>query len=93
MVMRREATRRARPLAEGRWFWRRLYAFTVTGALFWLLRGAVRATPPERLPETANGLMTLMALILVLYLVAPTAQQLAAVAANLRLRLAVRGRP
>ena len=37
--------------------------------------------------------MVLMALILVLYLVAPTAQQLAAMAANLRLRLAVRGRP
>jgi hypothetical protein len=37
--------------------------------------------------------MGLMALILVLYLVAPTAQQLAAMAANLRLRLALRGRP
>ena len=85
--------RKGRPLAEGRGGGGGLYAFTVTGALFWLLRAAVRATPPERLPETANGLMTLMALILVLYLVAPTAQQLAAVAANLRLRLAVRGRP
>lgn len=84
---------KGRPLAEGRWFWRRLYAFAVTGSLLWLLRRAVLATPPERMPETARGLMVLMALILVLYLVAPTAQQLAAIAANLRLRLAVRGRP
>ena len=53
----------------------------------------IAPTPPERMPETTAGLMGLMALILVLYLVAPTAQQLAAMAANLRLRLALRGRP
>lgn len=85
--------RRTKPLAEGRWLWRRLYAFAVTAALWWLLRRSIAATPPERMPETTAGLMGLMALILVLYLVAPTAQQLAAMAANLRLRLALRGRP
>ena len=37
--------------------------------------------------------MTLLALMLVLYLVAPTAQQLVALSANLRLRLAQGGRP
>ena len=75
-------------LAEGRWLWRRLYVFAVSLALWRLLAAVVDRTDPAQLPHVASGLMTLLALILVLYLVAPSAQQLVALLANLRLRLA-----
>ena len=86
-------TKRNSPLAEGRWLWRRLYVFSVSAALWILLEKALRRMPIEALPGMARALMTLLALILVLYLVAPSAQQLAAMIANLRLRLATGGRP
>ncbi len=79
------------PLAEARWLWRRLYVFVVSLALWRLLASAVERTEPAQLPRVAAGLMGLLALTLVLYLVAPTAQQLVALLANLRLRLAERG--
>ncbi|MDQ1154015.1 hypothetical protein [Brevundimonas sp. SORGH_AS_0993] len=84
--------RRGQPLAEGRWLWRRLYAFLVSAGLWLLLLRAVETMPPERLVHATDGLMGLLALILVLYLVAPTAQQLIALIAELKLRLAG-GRP
>lgn len=74
-------------LAEGRWLYRRLYAFLVSAGLWALLMRAVGRTRPENLPQVADGLMGLLALILVLYLVAPTTQQLVALIANARLRL------
>lgn len=80
-------------LAEGRWLWRRLYVFAASAALWLLLARAVGRTAPADLPRVADGLMGLIALMLVLYLVAPTAQQMIALLANLRLRLAMRGRP
>lgn len=76
------------PLAEGRWLWRRLYVFLASLAFWRLLDVAVDRTEPRFLPHVASGLMSLLALTLVLYLVAPTAQQLVALLANLRLRLA-----
>lgn len=79
-------------LAEGRWLWRRLYVFVASAALWWLLARAVGRTEPADLPRVADGLMGLIALMLVLYLVAPTAQQMIAMLANLRLRLAAGGR-
>ncbi|MFE9085362.1 hypothetical protein ACQKKG_14565 [Brevundimonas sp. NPDC003935] len=79
-------------LAEGRWLWRRLYIFIASAALWWLLARAVGRTPPADLPRVADGLMGLIALMLVLYLVAPTAQQMVAMLANLRLRLAAGGK-
>ncbi len=79
-------------LAEGRWLWRRLYVFVASAALWWLLALAVGRTHPADLPRVADGLMGLIALMLVLYLVAPTAQQMVAMLANLRLRLAAGGR-
>ncbi|WP_313102256.1 hypothetical protein [Brevundimonas sp.] len=79
-------------LAEGRWLWRRLYIFIGSAALWWLLARAVGRTAPADLPRVADGLMGLIALILVLYLVAPTAQQMVAMLANLRLRLAAGGK-
>ena len=75
-------------LAEARWLWRRIYVFAVTLLLWLLLASVIDRTAPEALPRVASGLMTLLALTLVLYLVAPTAQQLVALLANLRLRLA-----
>lgn len=80
------------PLAEGRWFWRRLYVFAVSFALWSLLGLAVRRAPPDRMPQVAEGLMGLLSLVLILYLVAPTAQQLIELLANLRLRLRAGGR-
>ena len=74
------------PLAEGRWLFRRLYAFAVSAGLWVLLMRTVGRMPPEMLPKMTDGLMGLLALILVLYLVAPTAQQLAALIANTRFR-------
>ncbi|MNU65490.1 hypothetical protein D3C71_547830 [compost metagenome] len=79
-------------LAEGRWLWRRLYVFVASAGLWLLLARAVGRTAPADLPRVADGLMGLIALMLVLYLVAPTAQQMIAMLANLRLRLAAGGR-
>lgn len=75
-------------MAEGRWLWRRLYVFTASAGLWLLLERAIGRTAPADLPRVAEGLMGLIALMLVLYLVAPTAQQMVAMLANLRLRLA-----
>lgn len=79
-------------LAEGRWLWRRLYVFAASAGLWWLLARAVRRTASADLPRVAEGLMGLLALMLVLYLVAPSAQQMIAMLANLRLRLAAGGK-
>jgi len=79
-------------LAEGRWLWRRLYVFVASAGLWLLLARAVGRTAPADLPRVADGLMGLIALMPVLYLVAPTAQQMIAMLANLRLRLAAGGR-
>lgn len=75
------------PLAEARWLWRRLYVFAASFALWRSLSEVVDRTEPAALPAVASGLMSLLALMLVLYLVAPTAQQLVALMADLRLRL------
>jgi hypothetical protein len=81
------------PLAEGRWLWRRLYVFATSGAAWLLLDRLIALTPPEAAPRLAQGLMALLALIMVLYLVAPTAQQLIATLAVLRPRLDGESRP
>lgn len=80
-------------LAEGRWLWRRLYVFLVSLGLWTLLAFSIRRSDPSQLPAIADGLMGLLALVLVLYLVAPTAQQLLELLANLKLRLGTGGRP
>lgn len=64
------------PLAESRWLWRRLYVFAVSGGGWLLLDRLIAAIPPQAAPRLAEGLMALLALTMVLYLVAPTAQQL-----------------
>jgi uncharacterized membrane protein YfcA len=75
-------------LAEGRWFWRRLYVFASSAAAWSLLSWAVSRTSPDQMAAVARGLMALLALVLVLYLVAPSAQQIVSILADLRLRLA-----
>ncbi|WP_168189945.1 hypothetical protein [Brevundimonas sp. SGAir0440] len=80
------------PLAEGRWLFRRLYVFAVSAGLWVLLMRTVGRMPPEMLPRITDGLMGLLALILALYLVAPTAQQLITPIATARLRISG-GRP
>lgn len=84
-------TEPAQPLAEAQWLWRRLYVFAASAALWGLLASVVARATPEALPQVARGLMALLALTLVLYLVAPTAQQLVAILADLRLRLSSGG--
>lgn len=74
-------------LPEGQWLWRRLYVFGLSGAVWLLLLTVARRVPPEAALALAQGLMNLLGLILVLYLVAPTAQQLVELAAAVRLRL------
>lgn len=75
------------PMAEGRWLWRRVYVFAVSFGVWLLLERAVTRTSVDGLPRLAEALMALQALTLVLYLVAPTAQQIVGLLANLRLRL------
>lgn len=81
------------PLAEGRWLWRRLYVFATSGAAWLLLDRLIAAAPPEAAQLLAQALMALLALIMVLYLVAPTAQQLIATLAALRPRFGGEERP
>ncbi|MDO9588606.1 MAG: hypothetical protein Q8R45_05290 [Brevundimonas sp.] len=80
-------------MAEGRWLWRRLYVFATSGGAWLLLDRLIAGTPPDAAPRLAQGLMTLLALTLVLYLVAPTAQQLIATLALLRPPRDTGGRP
>lgn len=63
-------------LAEGRWLWRRLYVYGTSAAAWLLLDRVIVAIPPEDAPRLAQALMALLGLTMVLYLVAPTAQQL-----------------
>lgn len=72
------------PLAEGRWLWRRLYVFASTGSAWLMLDRLIALTPPEAALPLARGLMALLALTMILYLVAPTAQQLIASLRSLR---------
>lgn len=63
-------------LAEGRWLWRRLYVFVTSGAAWLLLDRLSTAVPAAAIPRLVDALMGLLALTMVLYLVAPTAQEL-----------------
>lgn len=72
-------------LAEGRWLWRRLFVFLSSLVLWTLVHRAVARAPVEALPAIIEQLLMLIALITLLYLVAPTAQQLVAMSARFRL--------
>lgn len=62
-------------LAEGQWVWRRLYVYLATMLIWVLLRDAVHRAPADQVRHLADGLMGLVALMSLLYLVAPSAQQ------------------
>ena len=79
-------------LPEARWLWRRLYVYAASVIGWGLLTWSVARTPPSSMASVAHGLMILLGVTMVLYLVAPSAQQLAAVFAEMRLRLAMGGR-
>lgn len=81
------------PLAEGRWLWRRLYVFLTSGAAWLILDRLVARASAETALRLAGGLMALLALTLILYLVAPTAQQLIASISALRAGSIGGGRP
>ena len=81
-----------RPLAEGQWLWRRLYVYAGTVVSWVLLDRLIAVVPREAAPRLAEGLMALLALTMVLYLVAPTAQQLIAGLKALPPRLSDGGR-
>ena len=74
-------------LPEGRWLWRRLMVWAVVLILSVLMGFTVWKAPVEATPDIAVDLMRLMALVLILYLVAPSAQQLVELAVALKLRL------
>lgn len=79
-------------LPEARWLWRRLYVYAASVVGWSLLAWSVARTPPQSMAAVAHGLMVLLGVTMVLYLVAPSAQQLAAIFAEMRLRLAIGGR-
>lgn len=72
-------------LAEGRWLWRRLFVFLTSVMLWTLVHGAVARAPVSALPGIIERLLLLIALITLLYLVAPTAQQLVALSVRFRM--------
>jgi hypothetical protein len=61
--------------------------FSISLGLWKLMADVVRTATPETLPRISDGLMGLLALLLILYLVAPTAQQLVELLAEMKLRL------
>ena len=78
-------------LAEGRWFWRRLYVYGLTAGLGGLLALSVMRAPALHQPLVAESVGRLMALVIVVYLVAPSAQHLVVILARRSLRTG--GRP
>jgi hypothetical protein len=74
-------------MAERRWLWRRLYVFAVSLGVWALVWRAVGDAPAADQLAIVRGLVALQALVLTLYLVAPTAQQIVELLARLRLRM------
>ena len=79
------------PLPEASWFWRRLLVFGLAVGLYRLIGFAVTHAHQNDLPGMAAHLMILLGVILVLYLIAPSANQLAELLASLKFQL--RGPP
>ncbi len=81
-----------RGLPEAQWLWRRLIVWAASAGLYGLLAWVVARAPAASMAMIAMGLMKLLGLVLVLYLVAPSAQQLVELVAAARLRLREGGR-
>jgi len=79
------------PLAEGRWLWRRVYVFGFSLGVWLLLERTLARIAQADLPRMAEALTAVQALTVILYLMAPSAQQIVAVIAQLRLRVTAGG--
>lgn len=75
------------PLPESKWFWRRLIVFLSVATAYGLLFLVVRSALAEDMAQIARELMILLGVILLFYLVAPSANQIAELLATLKLRL------
>lgn len=74
------------PLPESSWFWRRVFVFVVTGAVLWMLWGAITQLANVALVEPRLGVPALLTLckwiigftgmMVTYYMVAPSAEQL-----------------
>ena len=68
----------SRPLPEGQWFWRRLAIFTVCSFVMWKLNGLIDRLPLGDLRTITQHLILLLATLLALYLIGPTAEHIIA---------------
>lgn len=74
------------PLPESSWFWRRVFVFSVTAAVLWMLWGAITQLANVALVEPRLGVPALLSLckwiiaftgmMVTYYMVAPSAEQL-----------------
>ncbi len=74
------------PLPESNWLWRRVFVFVVTGAILWMLWGAINRLGASALVNPTRGVDALMtlckwligfdAMIATYYMVAPSAEQI-----------------
>lgn len=74
------------PLPEASWFWRRVFVFSVTAAVLFLVNGAMlrlgaaALLQPERgitaLLSLSKTLLYLVAMLVLFYMVAPSAEQI-----------------
>lgn len=77
--------------AEGRWLWRRSFVYAASLGLGLILMRLTERADPGDLPMLVRAVTGLMALMAVLYLVGPTAQQLITLMAQLPLAKAMTG--
>jgi hypothetical protein len=93
------------PLPESSWFWRRVFVFSVTAAVLWMLWGAIdrlgtvaRVSPEEGVPallSLCKWIIGFTGLMVTYYMVAPSAEQITKMvktAALLRSGVQVSGR-
>lgn len=66
------------PLPEGQWVWRRVAIFTVCSFLMWKLHGLIDRMPLGDLRPITQHLILLLATLLALYLIGPTAEHIIA---------------
>lgn len=68
----------SRPLPEAQWLWRRLAIFTVCIFAMWKLNGLIDRLPLGDLRAITQHLILLLATLLALYLIGPTAEHIIA---------------
>lgn len=81
------------PRPEPQWLYRRIYTWSLTAAALILIAVAVALAPRADLQSIALALIVLIALLATLYLIAPSAPELAAIFRELRTRVSFDRRP